>query len=295
MVMTHAHVPMSARSRGGASPSINVSQAQQAPTTAMIYPLLKLSLQPRSVHSPWILDAGTEAGRRARVMEHMSFRYYIYVSDAKVDMLLPQLNPSFRRKRTVEWNLNLKMFGAKRGTETTLGDNRISRLEAVVKYLEDHGDLGSVDRPGQFFRGSLPMRWGPAGEWYEDPDLFYFAGSTDETILGLVGSTAHVIGVASDRQGASTGYAIGPLIEALRDDRDVGDFPQDPTAQISPEQGAINAVHYTTTIFPGPEQNLEFIAKRLIRGKSLLPDEPDNPRTEKSVLLGTPLYVAQMD
>jgi hypothetical protein len=59
---TPSWVLMSARSRGGASPSIDVSQAQQAPTTAMIYPLLKLSLQPRSVLSPWILDAGTEAG-----------------------------------------------------------------------------------------------------------------------------------------------------------------------------------------------------------------------------------------
>jgi hypothetical protein len=228
-------------------------------------------------------------------MEHMSFRYYIYISDAKVDMLLPQLDPSFRRKRTVEWNLNLKMFGAKRGTETTLGDNRINRLEAVVKYLEDYGDLGSVDRPAQFFRGSLPMRWGPVGEYHDDRELFYFAGSTDETILGLVGSASHVIGVSSDRQGASTGYAIGPLIEAFQGDRDGGDFAHDRTAQMSSEQGAIHAVHYTTTIFPGPEQNLEFIAKRLIRGKSFLPDEPDNPRTEKSVLLGTPLYVAQMD
>jgi hypothetical protein len=228
-------------------------------------------------------------------MKRMPFRYYIYVSDAKVDMLLPQLDSSFQRKRTVEWNLNLKVLGAKRGTETALGENRFARLEAVVKYLENHGDLGSVDEPGQFFRGSLPMRWGPVAEYHEDSGLFYFAGRTDETILGMVGSAAHVIGVTSDRQGASAGYALSPLTETLRGDRDAGDVFPDPAAKTSPEQGAINAVHYTTTIFPGPEQNLEFIAKRLIRGKSLLPDLPDHPETDKSVLLGTPLYVALMD
>ncbi len=49
------------------------------------------------------------------------------------------------------------------------------------------------------------------------------------------------------------------------------------------------------TIFPGSEQNLEFIAKRLMRGKSLLADRPENPKSEKSMLLGTPLYVALLD
>ncbi len=169
-------------------------------------------------------------------MEFISLRYYIYVSDAKVDMPLPQLDPWFQRKRTIEWSLNLRMLGAKRGTETTLGDNRFTRLEAVAKYLEDHGDLGSVDRPDQFFLGSLPKRWGPVAEHHGDPALFYFAGSTDETILGLVGSAAHVIGVTSDRQGASAGYALPPLIEALRADRDLDNISQDPAAPTSPRK-----------------------------------------------------------
>jgi hypothetical protein len=35
----------------------------------------------------------------------MSFRYYIYVSDTKVNMLLSQISPSFHGKRTFEWSL----------------------------------------------------------------------------------------------------------------------------------------------------------------------------------------------
>lgn len=227
----------------------------------------------------------------------MSFRYYLYVSDVKVDMLLSQLYPSFQDRRTSEWSLNFKIFGAKRGRETAVGDNRFARLETVVRYLEDHGDVGSVDEPGQFFRGLLPMKWGPLKE-SKEPQGFYFCGHTDRTILGLVGSTDHVIGAGSsrpsDRPSALLGYAVPPLTEALGNDDDKGDIDSSPT-DVSAEQGAINAVHYATSIFPGPEQNLEFVAKRLIRGRSLLPDEPEHPHSERMVLLGTPLYVALVE
>lgn len=89
----------------------------------------------------------------------MSFSYYVYVSDSKIDMLLPQIDPRFGAKRQTELGVNLTVLSAKRTTEGPSND-RIGRLETVVGYLRDHGDLGSVDEPGQFFWGLLPMRWG---------------------------------------------------------------------------------------------------------------------------------------
>lgn len=224
----------------------------------------------------------------------MTFKYYLYVSDAKVDMMLSQIDPSFRRKRTVEWSLNFKLFGARRGTESEIGDNRFARLETVVQYLERFGDLGTVDQPGQFFRGLLPMRWGPL----EDPSSFYFGGETQQTVVGLIGSAVHMIGAESsrsaDRPVAWLGYALPPLTDALRADRDHGEIEPRST-ETSSSQGAINAVHHANTMLRGPEQNLEFLAKRLARGSSTLPDEPDHPRSGRHVLLGTPLYVALVD
>jgi hypothetical protein len=211
----------------------------------------------------------------------MSFKYYIYVSDAKVEMMISQIDPSFQRKRTAEWTLNFKIFGAKKGTEATPGDNRFARLETVVRYLEDYGDLGTVDQPGQFFRGSLLMKWGPL----EVPTIFYFGGYTDHTILGLVGSAAHLIGAdtsrPSERPVGSLGYALPPLAEALQGDRDAGQVapPEVGSPVVSAEQGALNAVYYATTVFPGPTQNLEFIAKRLVHGRSYLPEQPGVPAT----------------
>lgn len=108
-------------------------------------------------------------------------RYYLYISDSKVDMLLSQIDPALTRKSMSELSLNLKIFGAKRGVESPAGADRIARLERVVRHLEDYGDLGSVDEPGQFFRGMLPMRWGP----FYQTSLVYFGGHTKHTVVGL--------------------------------------------------------------------------------------------------------------
>ncbi len=86
----------------------------------------------------------------------MSFRYYLYISDSKVDMLLSQIDPALIRKSMSELSLNLKIFSAKRGVESPAGADRVGRLERVVRHLEDYGGLGSVDEPGQFF-GSGPL------------------------------------------------------------------------------------------------------------------------------------------
>lgn len=57
--------------------------------------------------------------------------------------------------------MNVSVVGAKRSVANP-GPTRTERLDRVMRHLEDFGDLGTVDEPGQFFRGLLPMRWGPA-------------------------------------------------------------------------------------------------------------------------------------
>jgi hypothetical protein len=47
-------------------------------------------------------------------------------------------------------------------------------------------------------------------------------------------------------------------------------------------------VHRANEAMPGPDQNLEFVAKRLLHGPS-----PTSPGVD--VLLGSPLYVALVD
>ncbi|OKI36957.1 hypothetical protein A6A29_41180 [Streptomyces sp. TSRI0281] len=112
----------------------------------------------------------------------MSMRYYLYVSDSKVEMLLAQIDPKTNRKRSTEVSVNLTVVGGKRVIEETGGDERAARLEQLVRSLEEENELGTVDEPGRFFRGVLALRWGP---FPADPGLVWFGGSTDRTVLGL--------------------------------------------------------------------------------------------------------------
>ncbi|MFI7672170.1 DUF7019 family protein [Actinophytocola sp. NPDC049390] len=215
----------------------------------------------------------------------LSFQYYLYVSDSKVDMLLAQMDPAFTRRRTTEVSLNLKLFGGKRATEAPAGGERTAKLRRVVRYLEEHGDLGTVDEPGQFFWGLLPMCWGP---FPAEPTLAYFGGSTGRTVVGLGGSGHHILGGGPAPVG-QTRSVLPSMLAGLRADPEIGAL----TEAIKHEddgahKGALAAVQRATEAMPGPEQNLEFVAKRLLDGPSPTADGGH-------VVLGTPLYVALVD
>ncbi|WP_290056959.1 DUF7019 family protein [Amycolatopsis solani] len=213
----------------------------------------------------------------------LSFQYYLYVSDSKVDMLLAQMDPAFTRKRTTEVSVNLKLFGGKQSSEAPAGGERTAKLQRVVRYLEDHGDLGTVDEPGQFFWGLLPMSWGP---FPAEPTLAYFGGRSGRTVVGLGGSGHHILG-GGPAPGGVPRSVLPSLLAGLRSDPDIGAL----TEAIKHEddgahKGALAAVRRANEAMPGPDQNLEFVAKRLLSGPT---------GDGVNVVLGTPLYVAQVD
>ncbi|MYS19241.1 MULTISPECIES: DUF7019 family protein [unclassified Streptomyces] len=207
----------------------------------------------------------------------MSLRYYLYVSDAKVDMMLAQIDPKWERKRVTEFSFGLKMLGARHSVESA-GTERIARLERVVRHLEDHGDLGGVDEPGQYVRGVLPMQWGPVG----DSGIVYFGGRSDRTIVGLGGSAGHVLGAqqagspAQHRMSGSVTPTMLVHLAALLEEPVVPD--------------ALATVVKANAVLRGPAQSIEFVARRLLYGPCPYPEL--YPVGDMAVLLGSPLYVA---
>jgi len=123
-------------------------------------------------------------------------KYYLYISDAKVDMLLPQIPHELKKKVATEFGFDLKILTAKRKVETEYGDDRIARLETVVEFIRRYGNLGSVDEPNEYIEGTLPMRFSIASE-----NVAYFSGRTEKTLLGLGGSSKHLIGGGTETDG----------------------------------------------------------------------------------------------
>ena len=217
-------------------------------------------------------------------------KYYVYISDAKVDMLLAQIPHDAKQRFATEFKFDLKLLSASRKTETEAEDNRYTRLDAVVTFIREYGNLGTVDEPNEYVEGSLDMRWGPYGEDDEKGSLIYFGGVTERTIVGLGGSMKHVIGNSGQTNAHS--HSFTPmLVRSLERDLNFDERRQQAPRQDDEIDGtgirALQAVELATTEIEGPTQPLEFMAKRLLYGRGY--------SKKRKVFLGTPLYVALLE
>ena len=214
---------------------------------------------------------------------------YIYLSQRKVDELYEQIPKNILEKIATELHIDLKVMGV--GIEAVLKPNqpeptRYSKLRLVAEYLEKHGDVGWIDAPKTYFKGTLPMRFGVFPSVYA-PKLIYFGGSTKQTIFGMAGSPKHMAGY----EGVSS---IGdlpvsampfPFLEEVLESKDFSS-----SEPLVPGTDAdVQSIEYMTTILAGPVQSLEFLAKTYLH----LPRKTQNSE-EEFILFGSPIYVAFM-
>ena len=119
----------------------------------------------------------------------MSMKYYVYISDDKVDMLYSQIPKKMLDKIAVELGINLGIFSLTAKGKGNQEETCYEKLMVVVNYIENNMDVGTIDQPKTYFKGSLPMRWEPL--WRdgheEGKNLIYFGAETAETIVGLGG------------------------------------------------------------------------------------------------------------
>jgi hypothetical protein len=215
----------------------------------------------------------------------VTVRYYVYISDSKVDMLLSQIDPDFGRRSTTEAGVSVKLFSVRRSVEAPAPD-RTAKLERVLRHLEETGQTGSVDDPGPYFRGSLPMQWGPLnGE--NGGSLVYFGGRTEQTVLGLGGASGHVLGASAPQAQEFAPSSVPTLLAGL-----ASAFAAD-SAEMPAEESSLAWVHTAGRLLRGPRQQVEFVARRLLSGPSPYPELDARPGMR--VLLGSPLYVALAD
>ena len=218
----------------------------------------------------------------------MSLKYYLYVSDTKLDMLFAQLPRRLLDDVAGELKLDLKILAVslKQGASEP---TRYSKLALVCRYLEKHERIGSIDAPEAYFRGSAVVRWGPFGG-FNDQRLIYFGGATEATVFGLGGSPEHVIGAPGGT--ATHASSVTPCLTAILCEDLALEPPTDldisglSIRQMQPS--AIDATRLATERMQGVEQHVEFLARRLLY-------QPKAEGFQKGVLLGSPIYVALHD
>lgn len=220
-------------------------------------------------------------------------KYYIYISDAKIEMLLPQIPHELKKKVANEFKLSFKIFEIGHKSESESEDSRSARLQSVVEYLRSGDQVGSVDQPSEYIEGTLPMKWGPyvllspnfqaadpnADRARRPTDFVLFGGATEKTFCGLVGSARHLVGSVASKDGAED-YAGSAMPAAMHYLEELASG-----LGITHSDDTLNSMGSLLDRLRGPAQRLEFVAKRLLEGSV-----KSGPRTQ--CVLASPLYVA---
>jgi hypothetical protein len=150
----------------------------------------------------------------------MTLKYYLYISDTKVDILFAQIPRNILKKISADLNINLGVVSVSL-KEKQSEQTRYDKVKVVSDYIENHLDVGDVDHPQAYFKATVSMRWGEL--WY----TVYFSGKTDQTDFGLGGSIKHILGkpnVKDIPENSSTPLILGVL--GKLDPDYLRDFPQ---------------------------------------------------------------------
>lgn len=227
------------------------------------------------------------------------FKYYLYVSTTKVDMIYDQMHKASKRSSKKTLSVNAKIVSATFESSAERVVRRDEKLKAIEHELSERQLVGTPDEPKDYFKGIMRMRWGlfdDCGTRPEnEPPLVYFGGfeKTLLLIVGLGGSSKHVVGhegATSTWSRSSTPVIVKWLFSGIKYDS-APEVPawHDKSLEESELSSAIAvALHYLRP----PTQDLEFLAKTLWTG-TLYGHEHMTGVPEARVVLGTPLYVAQ--
>lgn len=237
-------------------------------------------------------------------------RYYLYISDTKLDMLFEQISVQARKRISAEVRVDLKLASITLREADDTAPARSAKLRIVERFIDEYHHVGTVAEPGrEYFRGSLPVQWG----WFSsgvDPitreirrNVAFFRGRTATDAVVLPGSRRHVLGEQpAEANSSMTAHSATPNILAVigehisrepdlgqrvRDLRAYGKAVSEETAAVldPPEAGLEYAV---TMHHNGPTQNLEFLAVPLVEGQ--VPRKQSGEQIHG--ILGTPIFVA---
>ncbi len=221
-------------------------------------------------------------------------KYYLYISNSKLEMMYQQVASSGKDKKSVEWGVDLKAVKFMRKSKAEDEPDTDDKLKIVLRELDDAELVGTIEEPKEYVKGTLPMKWGLLRDWgrpTEEPPLVYFGGRTEATVFGFGGSSRHVIGnVGASATGSRsvTPYLVAHLLDGLG--MSLQGWRADGRHNDDDDHDTYSAIALATDHLKGPEQNLEFYAKTLLRGEFSDPYCRGEGMTR--VLLGSPLYVA---
>jgi hypothetical protein len=140
-------------------------------------------------------------------------RYYHYISNAKAEMLFPQIPPDFLSSLKVELGFNFGLLTGKLGGEQRDPTTAVARVQAIEKFFEEKGLINTGIMEATWLRARFNAR---IGFLQTCPGLVLFGGRIRDVVLILAGSEAHLISGSADA-GKDKGWSFMPrTLHALK-------------------------------------------------------------------------------
>jgi hypothetical protein len=199
-------------------------------------------------------------------------KYYIYISETKVNMLYPQIPAAFLSAAESEVKVSLGVVSTSlksRGPEQA--KELAGRVGVVAGYLRKHEKVGTPAEPQTWFQAEADLRWGVVREYASD--IAFFGGRVGSRMLALLGSSESIVGAAqtSEAQHAPYYYTLRFMNGIVEGQADLGRAKM-------PYYSWPQAVEIANAALVGSMTRLEFLA-RLVH-------------QEGDLVVGTPIYVA---
>lgn len=215
-------------------------------------------------------------------------RYLLYISDAKIDVLLPQVPGALQQKVAAKMGFDLKLLSGSIATERTTLDSRVARLNVVESYVLDHEPVGSPSEPLSWIQGEVSAQFVGLGG---GAILFIAAGSLWTLALG--GSAHHIVGSIKPEQVQISMSFAPQLAEEIRFLTEkkahiILGLPEDALPLTTKAQGfkawedLISVARYLAV---SPAMNIRFLAKRLASEQN----------HGEQITLASPLYIELAD
>lgn len=224
-------------------------------------------------------------------------KFFLYISDTKVEMLFDQVIESIPEKISWDIGLDLKFFQSKRTSEKSNQISKIKKCEIIERYLFESDLVGNPldDKP---WIKSVCVNSKIISP--DDSNMTFFVLREEDYVITLGGSNYHLIGGTQDsiRHGHLVYQnEITKLLTRLANDdqgfdsRGLNSSREDSlNSNILPNSGSISQYDkyfsYVDNIynkFNPLTQNITFLTKVLFRGIY----------NGKKYIVGTPLYVVQ--
>jgi hypothetical protein len=228
-------------------------------------------------------------------------KYYIYVSDAKVEMLANQLLAEEPSRSETSTQVGIKsLLSLEHKTVHEGGSNMYKKLDAVLEWVRSYGDIGSIDAPGSYIGDMAPMHWGiyHIGANHPMQDLgdkapVVFWTETASTYFLMFGSPIHLVGRNKAPAGVGLWSASDVVQYLLADVLNQSDalneegFHDSVCRRIwgNTYQDRLMVVWQQIKAVSSPPATLDFVAKRLTAFNL-------SKQNEKSILIASPIYVA---